>query len=265
MHHKPFFPPGSSTAPHVPVPVPGSPTPNVQRTFSPASATSEDRATMELAALEIARLTEEVDYLRDSLAHEQDARLSAEAHLLSMEDRLLDLEQAVREDCVAEFEQRLAIEQARWKAGMQVEAERGEEHWDRKVELLAQSMGADGDGDAAEDDGEDKENVLVENLEQENERLRHELAVRRRELAGRSPTKRKPLAEREEMTAGSPRGSVKGANGETLQRKMEALRVSEDGGRGSTGSRKDSHGSPKKMRKLANRRWDSTLDDDDLF
>jgi hypothetical protein len=114
---------------------------------------------MELAALEIARLTEEADILRGELARESDARMSAEAHLLSMEDRMLDLEQAIREDCVAEFETRLAVELARWKASLAIEQERGEDHWDRKIELFERGL------DISDDVEDDKENVLVENLE----------------------------------------------------------------------------------------------------
>lgn len=258
LHNRPFFPPGSTTAPHIP---PSSP--NIQRTFSPASAASEDRATMEIAALEIARLSEEIDYLRDTANREHEARVSAEAHLLSMEDRMLELEQAVREDCVAEFEQRLAVELARWKAGMQVEIERGEEHWDRKIEVFERSLGVQVvvTGAASDDEveGENKENVLVENLQQENDRLRREMMVLKRELAGRSPSKRVPLGERDDVTTGTPRSSK---GGDSLQRKMEKLRVSEDG-RGSSASRRDdSNGSPKKMRKLTAKRWESGVDDD---
>ena len=214
--------------------------------------------------MEIARLSEEIDYLRDTLNREHEARVSAEAHLLSMEDRMLELEQAVREDCVAEFEQRLAVELARWKAGMQVEIERGEEHWDRKIEVFERSLGVQvtvtGAASDEEIESENKENVLVENLQEENDRLRREMMVLKRELASRSPSKRVPLGERDDMTTGTPRTSK---GGDSLQRKMEKLRVSEDGGRGSSASRRDdSSGSPKKMRKLATKRWESGMDDD---
>ena len=42
---------------------------------------------------------------------------------------MLELEQVIREDYVVEFERHLEIEMARWRANMQVEMERREEHW----------------------------------------------------------------------------------------------------------------------------------------
>lgn len=150
---------------------------------------------MEAAALEIARLSEEAEYLRQALDSERAARQEAESHLLSMEDRMIELEQVIREDCTNEFEQRLDIEMARWRATMQVEMERGEEHWGRKIEVFERSLGMQVNGDEDEED-EDKENMLVEDIHQENERLRWENDALRREIAGFSPTKRMPLQER---------------------------------------------------------------------
>lgn len=284
LYHRPFFPPGSSSG--------SAAGPNMQRTFSPGACSSggdEHRSTMEHAALEIARLSEEVEYLRQALQSEQSARMEAEAHLLSMEDRMLELEQAIREDCTGEFERRLDIEMARWRANMQVEMERGEEHWGRKIEVFERTMG----GGDVDEDGENKENVLVEDMAEENDRLRRDNEVLRRELAGMSPTKRVPLRERpSDATAaaaavvvmgaasssssssppktraavadtGSPRpGRAKtGAGDGGLHRKMERLRVSDDG----DAVRNSSGGSPKKMRKLVAKRWDGALDEDDMF
>lgn len=255
LHQRPFFPPGSTAF--------SPPSPNLTRTFSPSNASDDGnhRGTMELAALEIARLAEETEYLRAALQAEQSARTEAEAHLLSMEDRMLDLEQVIREDCAAEFERRLEIEMARWRATMQVEMERGEEHFGRKIEVFAR-VAADGEEESEEGE-EDKENVLVEDVYGENERLRRDNEILRRELAGMSPSKRMPLRERGsdlEVAAGSPRAN--GAQG--LQRKMERLRVSDDGAssaRSSAGG-----GSPtKKVRKLGVKRWDSGIEDDDMF
>jgi len=271
LHHRPFFPPGSTAGSFT-----SNVSPNVQRTFSPCSnASSEDRVTMEIAALEIARLSEEVDYLRTSLEQETEKRHEAESHLLSLSDRLMELEQEIREDCVAEFEQRLAVELARWKASLEVEKERGEEHWDRKVEVLErlQITVTQPSDESGVFEGEDKENVLVESLNEENDRLRRELMVLKRELAGRSPVKRKPLQERDDMatatpeTAGSPRKSSKAGGGDNLSKKMERLRVGEDGGsRGSTGStRSNGSSSPKKMRKLNTKQWNVSMEGDDLF
>jgi hypothetical protein len=236
VHHRPFFPPGSGS----------------YRNFSPSSPPSDgDRATMEIAALEIARMSEEIDALRDSLTRESDARVVAEAHLLSMEDRMLDLEQAVREDCVAEFETRLAVELARWKASLAVEQERGEEHWDRKIEVFERGLSV---SESGEDDGENKENVLIESLEQENDRLRREVAILKRELAGRSPSKRLPLQERDDFA--TPKSDVG-----SLGKKLERMRVSAESNTSTI-----STGGTKKIRKLATKRWEESIEGaDDVF
>ncbi|KAF5495247.1 Kinesin-like motor protein 9 [Colletotrichum siamense] len=221
------------------------------RNFSPGSDNG-DRVLMEHAALEIARMQEEITNLHIELDHERESRVCAEAHLLSMEDRLIELEQTVREDCMAEFDTRFELELARWKATLAAEQEKGEEHWDRKMELFEKGLGVI----VAEDDdvGEDKENLLVENLEQENERLRRENEILKRELAGRSPSKRKPLSEREDF-GGRKADSSGGLN--NLGKKMERLRVSNES-TASTGST----GSPKKVRKLGGKRWEHAADDD---
>lgn len=282
FQRSPFFPPGPLS-------------PKMHRTLTPHSVTpSEDRVTMENAALEIARLAEETNHLRESLAREQEARVSAEAHLLTMEDKMLELEQVVREDCAAEFDQRLAVELSRWKAAMQMAIERGEEHWDRKLEVFERSLEAQDTVTEASDDDciVNKENVLVENLEQENARLRREVTILKRELAGRTPSKRAPLAEREDITTSansSPRSVHSGRVGrkvnenaqpEGLQRRMESLSLREgqddlrrvasaNNSRANSRSRADASGSPVKRvrsRKLTARKWEGLLDDeDDVF
>lgn len=202
---------------------------------------------MELAALEIARLSDDIDHLREEVEHQTEARMTAEAHLLSMEDRFLDLEAAIRDDCATEFEQRLSLELARFKASLALEQERNEEHWDKKVDVLERGL------DMADEDDE-KENVLVENLEEEVERLRRENGILRRELTGRSPSKRRPLEEREDYIS-SPQGSPSKAEGKgvaNLGRKLEKMRVSTD----STSSSRNVSGSPKKTRRLGNKKWE---------
>jgi len=228
-HPRPFVPPG--------------------RSGSYRNVTPDERATMELAALEIARLSDDIDHLREDLEHQMEARMTAEAHLLSMEDRMLELEAAIREECATEFEQRLALELARFKASLAMEQELNDEHWDKKVDVLERGLDSAGDGEY------DKENVLVENLEDEVERLRRENGILRRELAGRSPTKRRPLEEREDFASSSPQGPPKAeSNGgvANLGRKMERMRVSN----ASNTSGGTAGGSPKKLRRLGNRRWE---------
>ncbi|KAK7420898.1 hypothetical protein QQX98_002462 [Neonectria punicea] len=236
QHTRPFMPPGSGS----------------YRNYTPPMS-SDERTTMEIAALEIARLSDEVDQLRVEVDQQSDARVSAEAHLLTMEDKMLDLEAAIREDCAAEFEQRLSMEMARWKASMALEQERNDEHWDRKVEVLERGLAH------GEDDGDyDKENVLIEDLEDEVERLRRENGILKRELASRSPTKRRPLEERDDFAppSGSKPATAEGVS--NLGRKLERMRVSgESTARAASGG---GSGSPKKMRKLGTRRWEEHQD-----
>ncbi|KAI1467739.1 P-loop containing nucleoside triphosphate hydrolase protein [Daldinia caldariorum] len=246
-HHRPYYHPSASHS----------------HNFSTAPDT--ERATMENAALEIARMADMIDKLNAELVEETERRMAAEAHLLSMEDRMADLEQEVREECYADFEQRLALEMSRWKATLSLEQERGEEHWDRKVEVLARSVGVtltspSSDEDNVED--EDKENILIENLEQENERLRREVAILKRELAGRTPSKRTPLRERGDVPSARASSSTTDTLGD-LGSRMEQLRVNT--GEGKKVLKVSSSGSPtKKVRKLQTRRWEGTTADDDF-
>ncbi|EHK49232.1 hypothetical protein TRIATDRAFT_214099 [Trichoderma atroviride IMI 206040] len=223
---------------------------SVRSHFSPVSAT-EERVTMEIAALEIARMSDEIEQLRGEIDIQSEARIAAEAHLLSAEDRMIDIEAAIREECALEFEQRLMIELARFKASMQIEKERHEEHWDRKVDILERSL------DSGTFDADfDKENVLVENLTQEVERLRRENTILKREMGSRSPSKRKPLEEREDfsMASGSGDSTLKPKSDSvlSLNRKLERLKVGD-------GPRLHANpGSPKKVRRLVARRWEDS-------
>ncbi|KAF5666807.1 rabkinesin [Fusarium heterosporum] len=220
-----------------------SPGPGSFRGYTPQMS-ADDRATMEMAALEIARLSDEADQLRDEADRQSEARFAAEAHLLTMEDRMLDMEAAIREECAIEFEQRLALEMARWKNSMAIEQERSEEHWDRKVEVLERGLASDEDGD--------KENVLIEDLEEEVDRLRRENGILKRELASRSPTKRKPLEEREDFGP-PPVKQSKGDSVSNLGRKLERMRVGNDKPKPVP---VNGTGSPKKVRRLGNKKWE---------
>lgn len=224
---------------------------------------------MEIAALEIARLSDEIDQLRLECEHQAEARMTAEAHLLSMEDRMFDLESTIRDECATEFEQRLAAELARFRANMAAEVERTEEHWDRKIDVLERGL--------VPNDDEylygDKENVLVENLEEEVDRLRRDNNVLRRELVGRSPSKRRPLEERDDYAVSSPardqspalstnssptRDSIRSARDSNaggvanLGKKLENMKVSNNGSRTPSGR---TLSPTKKVRKLG-KRWE---------
>ncbi|PHH92124.1 hypothetical protein CDD83_8797 [Cordyceps sp. RAO-2017] len=258
QHPRPFMPPGHGGG--------GS-----YRNHSPlAGINADERATMEIAALEIARMSDEIDQLRDELDRQGAARLEAEAHLLSMEDRMLELEAAVRDECATEFEERLTLELARFKASLALEQERSDEHWDRKVDVLERGLDprlSQQQQQQQQQHEGDKENVLVEDMAQELERLRRDNSVLRRELAGRSPSKRVPLAERDDfaqvpttmtaMTTSTSTSSSSTAAISSVSRKLERMRVSSSGGDGAA------LGSPtKKARKLGGKRWEE-LDFDD--
>ncbi|PBP23600.1 kinesin family protein [Diplocarpon rosae] len=216
------------------------------RTYGSSPTNDTERTTMEIAALEIARMSEEIDGLRAELLSSHQLRLETEAHLESMQDRALELEQEIREDCHAELEARLASELRRWKAVWAAEKDNSDEHLDKKLEIYTRSI------DAA-DEGEDKENANpspeIEDLEMENERLRREVDMLRRDLSQRSPSKRQPLRE-SRLRDRTPEVSFEQA--------FERMSVHEDG---LMRARK----SPvKKVRKLTTKKWD-VVDEGELL
>ncbi|OWO99366.1 kinesin family protein [Marssonina coronariae] len=208
------------------------------RTYGSSPANDTERTTMEIAALEIARMSEEIDGLRAELLSSHQLRLETEAHLESMQDRVLELEQEIREDCHAELEARLASELRRWKAVWAAERDNNDEHLDKKLEIYTRSI------DAA-DEGEDKENAYpspeIEDLEMENERLRREVDMLRRDLSQRSPSKRQPLRE-SRLRDCTPEMSVEQA--------FERMSVHEDA------PMMLSRNPVKKVRKLTTKKWD---------
>ena len=230
------------------------------------SPSETERETMEIAALEIARMSEEIDGLRGELIVEQERRMELEAHVESMKDREVEIEAEVREECYLEMEERFEMEMNRWKARWVQEQERSEEHVDRKLEILTRL------GDAEEVDDEDKENLhsgaiggadLVNgDLELENERLRREVESLRREVGGRSPSKRAPLRE--------SKGVATVLSLENLSLEDENVKGGQNGrgmgGRIGGGRERERESSPSKntkvVRKLGGRKWEG---EDEIF
>lgn len=209
-----------------------------------------ERETMEIAALEIARMSEEIDGLRNELRSENEKRIIAEAHTTSFEEKMLEVEADVREECYQEMEARMALELGKWRAQWESERERGEEHIDRKIELLSRGLGMQ-DLDL---EGEDKENERVETLEGENDRLRRQVAQLMRQMeAQRSPSKRRVL--------GDSRGhEVEPSNTVSLTEGLEKMKLAGGPAMMHVGV---NHASPgKKIRKLTTRKWDMMGDDD---
>ncbi|KAH8591589.1 P-loop containing nucleoside triphosphate hydrolase protein [Bisporella sp. PMI_857] len=233
--------------------------------FSPRgrlSPTDTERETMEIAALEIARMSEEIDGLRAELLVEQDRRFQVEAHLESMqaslEDRLMDMEAEVREECFQEMESNLEKQMRHWKATWAAENDRNDEHLDKKLEIMSR---------ATDLEDEDKENFpsapmhQVVELESENQKLKREVEILRRELQGRSPSKQRSGVLREQRSGilreiGAPSlGS--------LGRDMERMRVSGESVNSVGTNNSSTTPSVKKVRKLTTRKWD--LGDEDML
>jgi hypothetical protein len=199
---------------------------------------------MEIAALEIARMSEEIDGLRAELLSSQQARMELEAHLESFQDRAMEIEQEVREECYVEMEKKLQTELQRWKAIWAAEADRNDEHLDKKLEIYTRSI------DCA-DEGEDKENQGVNgDLEAENERLRREVEMLRRDLSSRSPSKSQRMPLRESRVG---REGERGAMADA-EREMDRMRISGDSVL--KGGIPIGASPTKKARKLTARKWD---------
>ncbi len=222
------------------------------RTGGRMSPSETERETMEIAALEIARMSEEIDGLREELRKSESARMELEAHLESFQDRTMEIEAEIREECYVKMEKKIQSELARWKANWVMEQEKNEVHIDRKLEIYTRSI------DAVEDE-ENKENQF--DLESENDRLRREVEMLRRDLSSRSPSKRMPLRESRlhsghsthtEREASRERVGERGI--ETMGHEMERLKMS---GESVLKSGVPISSSPtKKVRKLTARKWD---------
>lgn len=78
----------------------------------PSSVSIEE---LEMAAQEIARITEEYEAVVMKLAEEEIARAEAEMKLKAAEERCLMIEQDVREECWAEMDERMEEERKRWQ------------------------------------------------------------------------------------------------------------------------------------------------------
>ena len=146
---------------------------------SPSAAYEE----LEQATQEIARLSEEVEVLALRLAEETARRKAAEASWRAAEDHMLEVEQDVRDECFAEMETRIEAERRRWKGAWEEEADRNDEHLDRKIEVLVQGI-------QVHEDPEPSEAERVEELERENEALKRKVEMLEREAQMKSPIKK---------------------------------------------------------------------------
>ncbi|KAI9750167.1 MAG: hypothetical protein M1815_001957 [Lichina confinis] len=229
---------------------------------TPAALDAESFA---LVAQEIARLTEEVEAANMRLTEEQNRRHEAELALEAALERCIAVEQDIREDCWIECEARLEEERRRWKGAWCEEADRNDEHLDRKLEVLTRSIQIYEDPAAS---------VVqqLEEVEHENEDLRRKVANMERELHGRSPTKkrsqRKIAAPAKPMAAAAV--SISGdSDAENTVSLFDSMKLADvradvraDAPSASTSPLK-ARTPGKKQRKLTTRKWDLAPDDSD--
>ncbi|EHY53812.1 hypothetical protein HRR83_004457 [Exophiala dermatitidis] len=138
---------------------------------------------LEQATNEAARLAEECNALAVRLAEEEIKRSEAELKLQAAEEKMIVMEQEVREECWTEMEQRLEEEKERWRMAWEQEKLRGEEFIDGKLEILEKTTKITIHEDAPND-------ARVDELERENEMLKAKLRVLEQEMQTRSPTKK---------------------------------------------------------------------------
>ncbi|KAK0662168.1 Kinesin-like motor protein 9 [Lasiodiplodia hormozganensis] len=148
---------------------------------------------------EVTRLAEQLDVLHVQLRDERDRRRQAERGWRAAEDNMVEAEAALREELYAEYEDRLEQLQRRYKASWDEEADRCEEHWDRKVEILTKGIQVHEDEGDDDDDDEggpvvagssrEQDRERIAELEDENAALRRQVEMLRREQQLRSPSK----------------------------------------------------------------------------
>jgi len=167
----------------------------------------------------------------------------------------MEKESEIREECYLELSSELEKQMRQWKVTWEAEHERNGEHLDKKIEILTRATDAEDD---------DKENVpsvpmdQVMELESDNQKLRREVEMLRREVQNRSPTKQKPGTLREKRS-GVLR-EIGGSGLGSLGRDMERMRVSGESVN-SVATSSSSSTSGKKIRKLPARKWDMGEDD----
>ncbi|KAL8851183.1 MAG: hypothetical protein Q9221_003903 [Calogaya cf. arnoldii] len=200
-----------------------------------------DEVVVEMAFSEIARLSEEVEILGVKLGEEEGRRREAEEEWQRAEDRAEVIEREVREECWEEMERRMGEERRRWLGAWGEEADRNDEHLDRKLDILTKGIQIYEDPEARVD--------RVAELESENEQLRRRLDALEREINSRSPTRssKKPP----QLT--TPRKGLSSGDDElgTTLFKLNAMSLTPKEPKMSPAGKKTP-----KIRKLTARKWD---------
>jgi hypothetical protein len=91
---------------------------------------------LEHANHEIARLTEECNALSIRLTQEEIRRTESELKLQAVDEKVLEMEQEIREEMWAEMEARIEEEKERWRRAWEEERVSGEKFVDGKLEIM---------------------------------------------------------------------------------------------------------------------------------
>ena len=220
------------------------------RTSPPGANGGVDEGVVEMAFSELARLNDEVELLGLRLDEEEKRRREAEEGWARAETRAEEVELEVREEVWKEMETRIEEERNRWKDLHAEEGVRGEEHFDKKLDILTKGIQVHEDGDAS---GE-----YTERLERENDELRAKMEKLERELQGRSPTKKKSGARK----ATPMLDASKDVLGDAMSKMNGLSLMSPEPVQGKPVEQKTPAG-VRKMRKLTTRQWD-LMDEDEL-
>lgn len=164
------------------------------RPVTPSALTEE----LEASYAEIAKLREQLEITQLRLQEEEQRRVEAEASWTRAEMNLDEVEAQIREEVCEEMERRMENEMRKWRAMRDAELDAQDEHVDRKMEVFARGLDSKAIEIWDDDDKENRngENVgktisRVEELEDENDRLRAQLAnFEREKMALRSPSKK---------------------------------------------------------------------------
>ena len=208
---------------------------------TPNTVTAEE---LEHAYAEITRLGEENDALAMRITEEEIKRTEAEMKLRATEERCELVEIEVREECWAEMEAKIEEERARWKATWLEEADRNDEHLDRKLDILSRGV-----VDIYEDEPRLPNNQRVLDLEDENAALARRVEALERELQCRSPTKKQKL--KMPLATANAENLLRSAEIEKALKGMHAMNIADADAGVAVGKTPG-----KKVRKLTTRKWD---------
>ncbi|KAF3923130.1 Kinesin-4 [Dactylellina cionopaga] len=130
--------------------------------------------------------------LQQQLKEAEESKREMERRLVEANERCLDIERAVREEVTSDMELKISLMQRKMLVKMEEEAEREEEHVDRKLDMLKRTLLESNDENDRARDVEIEQ--YVRELEAENSMLRGEvLSLKRKRANGDSPLKERSL------------------------------------------------------------------------